>query len=344
MNDGEIGVTASGVILLGPDVTCDGFHRDYGVRVQTHVHVDHMSNFETSKGLQDIFMSEATLKLLIAEFNADLPARTETNIVVLPFEQSQLAGSSHVMLLPSGHMLGSVQVSVELQDGRRVGYSGDFQWPLSATIQVDDLVLDSTYGSEESVRHYSQEEVEQQLLCIAVEKLRRGPLHVKAHRGTVHRGLQVLSEISGCAFLASPRMCREIDVYREFGCPIGPVVCMRSPEAVGAVQSGRFIRFYGTGDQFPVQVTHGTTLVLSAFRTNPDSPVLEYSDRALSIALSDHADFDGTLEYIKATGAEYVVTDNSRGGHAVELARAITRRLGIRAEPSKSESSHEWGT
>src|SRR5437763_1508591 len=66
MKDCRIAVPASGVITLGPDVTCDGFHRDCGVRVQTHVHLDHMHNFETSKGLQDIYLSDQTLQWLIA--------------------------------------------------------------------------------------------------------------------------------------------------------------------------------------------------------------------------------------------------------------------------------------
>ncbi|MDD3662697.1 MAG: hypothetical protein PHT84_02420 [Candidatus Pacebacteria bacterium] len=342
MSDGHIGVTASGVVLLGPDVTCDGFHRDYPVRVQTHVHIDHMSNFESSKGIQDIYLTEATRKLLIAEFNADLSVRD--NIVALGFGDWRTIRTSRVMLQSSNHMLGSVQVAVELAGGRRVGYSGDFQWPLDKVIEVDELVLDSTYGSENSVRTYTQEEAEQQLLSIAIEKLKQGPIHLKAHRGTVHRGLQVLSELEHCALIASPRMCKEIDVYREYGCPIGHVLCIKSPEAKAAVESGRYIRFYGTGDQFPIQVTHGTTISLSAFRTDHENPVLLYSDRSLSVALTNHADFAGTLEYVQATGAKHVITDNARGGHAVELAIELKRRLGIKAEASECEISMEWGT
>jgi len=341
MSNGRIGVTASGVIMLGPDVTCDGFHRDYAIRVQTHVHLDHMHSFETSKGLQDIYLSSETLQLLVAEFNADLAVRD--NMIPLRFAEPRTVRSSRVMLLPSDHMLGSVQVAVELPDGLRVGYSGDFQWPLEDVIRVDQLVLDSTYGSPKSVRRYSQEEAEERLLRTAVEKLRFGPLHIKAHRGTLHRGLQVLSEIEKCPIVASPRLCSEVQVYRDFGYPIGPISSIKSPEAIAALKSDRFIRFYGMGDQFPVQLKSGTAITLSAFMTNPESPLLEYSERALSIALTNHADFEGTLEYVKATGARYVVTDNSRGGHAVELARELKGQCGIESTPSRLDISHEWG-
>jgi putative mRNA 3-end processing factor len=341
MNNGWIGVTASGVVLLGPDVACDGFHRDYNVRVQTHVHLDHMHSFETSKGMQDIYLTSATLQLLIAEFNAELPVRD--NLIEVPIGSDHLVGSSRVKFLNSDHMLGSVQVQVEMTSGRRIGYSGDFQWPLNDVIGVDELVLDSTYGSPDSVRRYSQEEAEERLLRVAIDKLQKGPLHIKAHRGTVHRGLQVLSEVEGCPFLASPRMCAEIEVYRAFGYPIGPVCSLKSPEAKEVLKSRRYVRFYGVGDQFPIQIETGTTITLSAFMTNPNEPVLEYSDRALSVALTNHADFNGTLEYVRATGAKRVITDNSRGGHAVELAAEISRQLGIQAQPSELEPSNEWG-
>ena len=81
---------------------------------------------------------------------------------------------------------------------------------------------------------------------------------------------------------------------------------------------------------------------LSAFMNKTTDPVMEYSDRGYSVALSGHADFNGTLEYILATGTKYVVTDNTRG-HGVELALAIKHRLGIDARPSSNLESHEWG-
>lgn len=341
MSQIQIGVTASGVIKLGPDVACDGFHRAYNTRVQTHVHLDHMNNFETSKGLQDIYLSDPTLQLLIAEYNADLSARD--NLIPLQFGEVRVINSSQIKLISSDHIIGSVQVAVEIEDGTRVGYSGDFQWPLGEVINVDQLVLDSTYGSPMSVRNYSQEEAEESLLSIAIDKLRFGPLHIKAHRGTLHRGMQVLTEIEDCPFLGSPRLCSEVQVYRSYGYPIGQICSIKSKEAIEIAKAGRYIRFYGTGDHFPLQINSGATIRLSAFMANPDSPVIEFSDKALSVALSNHADFEGVLQYVDATGAKYVVTDNSRGGHAVELAREIRERLGITAIPSNDEASREWG-
>src|SRR5262245_54246786 len=119
-----IDVLRSGAVLLGHSVVCDGFHRDRAVRVQTHAHDDHMHDFETSKGLQNVYMSTETHTLLCCEFNADLPIRTNV-FPIASGERADLA-DGHVTLIPSGHMLGAVQVLVEMPDGSRLGYSGDF--------------------------------------------------------------------------------------------------------------------------------------------------------------------------------------------------------------------------
>ena len=178
-------------MCLGTDVVCDGFVDGYRFRVQTHVHDDHMSDFDRSKGLQDLFFSPETFALLVAEMNADLEYRTNLHQVARGSPR-HLDDGSLLKLLPSEHMLGACQVAVELRDGVRLGYSGDFSWPLNETISVDELVVDSTYGSPNSVRRYTQDEAEQRLIELVCERLRYGSVHVNAYRGTIERVLQSL--------------------------------------------------------------------------------------------------------------------------------------------------------
>jgi putative mRNA 3-end processing factor len=341
MNEYPIEVSPSGAVLLGREVCCDGFHVDSGARVQTHIHVDHMDDFDTSKGFQQIFMSEPTMRLLFADFNADLPFRS--NIHALEASAPCEFQGCHVELLPNSHMLGSVQVAVALPKGMKLGYSGDFQWPLDNAIQVDALVVDSTYGGAECIREYSQAEVERRFLELVVSQQKKGPVHILAHRGTLQRALQILPSATDCPIVGTPRLCKEVQVYRDFGYGIGHILSADDAEGKRAISQGRFIRFYGLGDGSPVETRTGTTISLSAFMSRPDDPVLEYSERSYRVALSNHADFNGTLEYVRATGAKYVVTDNTRGGHALELALEIRSRLGIEARPSSLEFSREWG-
>jgi putative mRNA 3-end processing factor len=336
-----IDVSPSGAVLLGSRISCDGFHRDFIARVQTHVHLDHMDSFATSKGLQDIFLSEPTRDLLISEFDAELPYRE--NIHTLTLGKPYPVGEEQLTLLSSGHMLGSVQVAVQLLDGMRLGYSGDFQWPLSDVIQVEALVVDSTYGSPDRKREYTQDEVGTRFLELVFSMLKRGPVHIKAHRGTLQRAIQILTGQLDCPLLGSARLCSEIGVYRNHGYGIAPICLVGSPDGRSVLKTGRFIRFYGTGDEPPADTVAGTTITLSAYMAKPDDPVMVYSERSFSVALSNHADFVGTLDYIRATGARYVVTDNTRGGHGAELAEQISHQLGIVARPSTVAWSREWG-
>ena len=331
----------SGAVSLGPHVVCDGFLVNAMVRVQTHVHIDHMDSFETSKGKQQIIASEPTLKLLIAEFDADLPYRVNVN--ALGQGQSYEAGGSKVTLISSGHMLGSVQVQTELECGLRLGYSGDFQWPLEDVIQVDGLVVDSTYGAPNNIRRFSQGACEEQFVGLLHLLLARGPVTIKAHRGTLQRGLQIISDEIECPIIASERLSKEVNVYRDFGYTISPLIDIRSAEARELLRSDRHVRVYGTGDHAPSDLGRGSKITLSAYFTRPDNPVTEYSDRAFAVAMSNHADFEGTLEYVQKTNAKFVVTDNTRSGKGYQLAAAIKQRLGKDARPSSSVEKKGWG-
>jgi len=64
-----------------------------------------------------------------------------------------------------------------------------------------------------------------------------------------------------------------------------------------------------------------------------NTPCRQIGDREYLVALSDHSDFDGLIEYVKRSGAKQVITDNYRVSHGVVLAKEIHRRLGISAVP-----------
>lgn len=328
-----VDVFANGAVRLGSNTVCDGYARGYAFRVQSHVHDDHMSDFNRSKGEQDLFMSPETHRLLIAEQNEDLEYRD--NLIPLARGiRRQLEDGTKLTLLPSGHMLGSCQVALELCSGIRCGYSGDFAWPIDSVMQVDELVVDSTYGSPASVRRYTQDEAESCLLELISQALRRGSVHVKAYRGTIERVLQVVAGNTGVPLLASARLIAEVNVYRDHGFGAEEVVALDSDLGRAALNERSYIRLYSKGDSFGSELIEGTSITCSAYMVNTDHPLLQFSERAYRVALSNHADFKGTLAYVEATGAQRVVTDNTRS-HGVDLAIAINNHLpGVRAEPS----------
>ncbi len=335
MDRPRVDVFDNGTVCLGANLICDGYAEGFDFRVQTHVHDDHMGDFNKSKGLQDIFMSKETKALLIAEFNADIEFRD--NIIALDWgSEIELRDETKLTFVRSGHMLGSAQVVVEHPDGLRCGYSGDFSWPINDVIQVDELVIDSTYGSPASIRQYSQGDAESRLLEIVSQKLRRGSVHIHAHRGTIERVLHVLSANVGVPILGSNRLINEILVYQANGFALGTVIDFDSEEGLVALKNQSYIRLYAKGDGFGNELVKGTSISCSAFMTKPDNPVIEYSERAFGVALTNHADFEETIEYIRATGAKKVITDNTRS-HGVDLAIAINSQLGgVYAEPSSN--------
>ena len=335
-------VFASGAVCLGPTVVCDGFIQDYPYRVQTHIHDDHMVDFDTSKGFQDILMSPETYDLLVAERNADLEYRDNLIRIGRDNKEFVLNDGSKLFFLPSNHMLGSCQVALELPDGQRVGYSGDFGWPLEKAMQVDKLVVDSTYGKPSSIRHYTQEKAEDSLLSIVCERLRHGPVHIKAFRGTIERVLQVLDGRIGVPLLASEQLVREISVYQRYGLSVGSPYTFDSKIGQLANKERSYVALYSKGDGFSNEPGEGTGITCSAYMVNGDNPLLKYTDRSYCVALSNHADFQGTLAYIRATGAREIVTDNTRN-YGVELAIAINERLpGVIAKPSSNDSGPRW--
>jgi putative mRNA 3-end processing factor len=61
------------------------------------------------------------------------------------------------------------------------------------------------------------------------------------------------------------------------------------------------------------------------------SPCREIAENEFVIALSDHSDFDGLMEYVRLSRSKFVITDNFRVGYAETLAKAIEKRLGVSA-------------
>lgn len=337
----RVDVRASGAITLDDAVSCDGFAEDYSIRVQTHVHTDHMCEFNSSKGVQDILVSHATLELLYVEYNADLPIRS--NILPIHLNHATSFNNCQLRLLDNGHMLGSVQVELLCPDGFRCGYSGDFAWPLDEVIEVDELVLDSTYGSPASIRKYTQQQANNRFIELVVDRLRAGPVFIRAHRSTLQRAISCLDDAVKNPIITSSRLFEELEVYKRYGYSLTKIYDDSTEEASMARSDGSYIRLFETRERMPSGINKATSIILSAYMNRLDDPVFEYSEKSYCVALSDHADYNETLEYVRATGAKKVMTDNSRGGHGVELALALRRELGIDAVPSKNKYVRAWG-
>jgi len=340
MSDFIVDVTNEGAILLGPDIVCDGFFFGPKARVQTHIHQDHMEDFDRSKGLQKIFLSHETYSLLIFEKNADIPIRS--NIRPLDYGKQISIGDSTLKLLPSGHMIGAVQVEVILPDGTTAGYSGDFKYPIEQVINVDTLIVDSSCGSIEEVESYSEKEVMEKFLELIVKSIRKGPIQITAHRGILHKALDILDMELDIPIVANEYLIQESKIYSEYGYSVPEIICHGNKKCEKILRSGKFILIRSTYGHNPTITSPKCTHIVLRRHADKKNPVRKTESNTYAVGLSGHSNLEETLAYIQETGASYVITDNYRGQRAVELAYIIQERLGIEARASTNEISHNW--
>ena len=335
-------IRSDGTVLLGSKVSCDGFSASAPFRIQTHVHQDHMTDFSTSKGEQDIIMTRPTRDLLIAILNCEIPDRN--NILTLDEGRQHQVADGTVELMDSGHMLGSAHVRVTLKDGFRVGYSSDFFWPLFRVFEVDELVVDATYGSPDAVRRYRQQEVEERFVQLVHDRLRRGPVVVLGYRGRLQYGMSLLSGCTMHPILATRRVATVASVYKNHGFSIDPWLETESDEAKQLVLNGsRYLAFVELTEQRNHPWVRAVQKVtLSAFMVPREDPIMDYGNGDFRIALTDHADFAGTLEFIRASAARRVITHPGQGD-AYALADAVRSRLGIQAFVGPQIPIRGWG-
>lgn len=344
--DFPIDVYGSGAVLLGPDVTCDGFQADRVIRVQTHIHSDHMTDFTTSlRG--EVVMTKATRRLLELEH----PALTSrTNVRVLEYEEEWVSRETRIQLLSSDHSLGAAQVKVTLPTGVSIGYSGDFNWPLDNVIKVDALVVDATYGNPSSGKRCSQEIAQEALVDLVRKQLRNGPVHLMGDTGPLERGLLALNMsgvIDGIPMIGNKRTHWFAKVHQEFRQPMPKILLDDSKAALTALRNPPYVRIWSLHGRLPNDGLYdGTAICLTKYRTTVE-PYERISEDVFHVGFSNHADFAGTIEYVAATGASFVVTDNHRGqknDRAQHLAKMIRTQLGIATRVSTNRESMKWGS
>jgi len=322
--DWRVAVHRDSTVVLNDSVTCDGFVRGIGTRVQTHIHSDHMGGF-TSSLSGKIYCLHGTRDLLVSQHR---PYRHRQDLVGLNHgDVLKLDDGAKIQLLKNNHMLGAAQVLYESKEGLRIGYSGDFSWPCEEVIEVDQLVLDGTSGPR-TIRNYSQEDAEEAFLELVRRKLPSSPIVIRADVESMFRAVSLLDSIAGVPVILDAKGIRYSTVYAEYGCPVpDQLYCEDSEEGIAAINDGRYVmvRSRGKGTQnWDIEPTY---LKLISFGNTPDNPIHSWSDTVYNVGLSNHADFNQSLEYIKATGASNVLVDNSRYGNAIEIAFEIANRF-----------------
>jgi len=302
-----------------------------------------MGQFSESKANQRIIASVPTRDLLLAELNADL--RRRPNLIGVEADKPQAVNGALVELVASNHILGGVQVKLDAHDGYTLGYSSDFFWPMEKPIEVDELVVDATYGDPSRVRKFNQQLVEEVLIEEVLLRLRGGSsVAVIGFRGRLQYAMHLLAEHLKVPCIASDSACRLARVYEAHGYRMPELSVDSSDEAQAIIASkAQCVAFVPMPRRRQTPwIDSYAKVTLSAHMATPSSPLTTYGNGDFCLALTDHADFPGTIEYILATGAKKVWTD-PRSGNAFALANVLRREHGIESEMLLQEKGFGWG-
>ena len=129
----------NGLHLTGTPLSLDA-RRKSPLSFVSHAHSDHIARHERT------IATAATLRLMahrLGDLNAPL---------AVPYGRPFALGPLTLELLPAGHVLGSAQIRVTREDGKRIVYTGDINFAPSLTAEptqvaeCDTLVIESTFG------------------------------------------------------------------------------------------------------------------------------------------------------------------------------------------------------
>lgn len=321
-------VTYRGAVQLGKIIACDSFDETRPLRVVSHAHADHMMGLHQSlRKCQKVLMTPPT-KDLIDVLRGPLFLMGGF-VETLDYGQVLLHGEEKVTFVKADHILGAAQVVVEDADGKRVAYTGDFRIDDSPIVESDVLVMEATYGSP-SCRRSFDVDVRSLLVSLVEEGLKQGPVYVFGYHGKIQEVMQILHTAGlNAPFVASEKVFHVSKVCEKHGMHIGRLLLSDEEEGKELLETcSPCVAFY--------HMNIGNKVGLGNFRIYVsgwefDSPSRQKADKEYVVALSDHSDFDGLLEYVRRARPKLVITDNFRVGHAETFAKEVRKRFGISA-------------
>ena len=312
--------------MLGDNVACDAFDEKRPLRIVTHAHSDHLGGLRKSlRNCKKVLMTAAT-RDLAETLNESLNLR---NTEVMEYGKTLRYYDEKITLFRADHILGAAQVLLEDASGIRIAYSGDFRIDDTPVVECDVLVVDATYGSP-SCRRSFKVDVRELLVSMIEKRLRGGAVYVFGYHGKLQEVMQILRDADVAVPFVMPQRVYEVTKVCEhhgmrFGC------LSLSTDNDGRELLGKnlpCVAFYHMNARGYVGLGNAR-ITVSGWEFQ--KPCRQIGEREFLVALSDHSDFDGSIEYVKRSKAKHVITDNSRVSNGAVLAKEIRERLGVNA-------------
>lgn len=321
-------ITSKGAVILGKSVGCDGCDDSKPLRIVTHAHADHMVGLKQSlRTCEKVLMTKAT-KDLIDIMRSPLLLMGGC-VETLDYGKTLHYNEENVTLLSANHILGAAQVLVEDAEGTRIVYTGDFKLDGTPVLDADILVLEATYGSP-SCRRLFDKDVKNLLISIVEKGLKKGAVYVFGYHGKLQEVMQILHEAGlKVPFVMPERIFHVSKIYEQHGIRVGRLIRLEEKKVAEMLDGNQpCVAFYHMN--FRSKIKRGCFRVyVSGWEF--DLPCRQIAENEYVVALSDHSDFEGLMEYVRRSKPKLVITDNFRVGYAQTLARHIQKRFNISA-------------
>jgi putative mRNA 3-end processing factor len=322
-------VTRRGAILLGNHVACDAYEENRPLRIVTHAHADHTGGLRWSlRECKKVLMTEAT-RDLIDVLEGPLGPRIK-NIEPVEYDKPLRFDGERITLFKAQHILGAAQVLVEAENGERVAWTGDFRLDgTSPMLDCDTLVVESTYGSPMCRRNFDVD-IRKLLVQMVEERLKTGVVYVFGYHGKLQEVMQILNDADVTVPFVMPEKVYHVSkVCERHGMKLGCLTLSAEKQAKTLLEENLpCVAFYHMNSRGSVGLEN-ERICVSGWEFH--KPTRRISMKEHVVALSDHSDFTGLIEYVRQAKPKRVITDNHAGGHGETLAKEITRRLGIPA-------------
>ncbi|MDH4222700.1 MAG: MBL fold metallo-hydrolase [candidate division Zixibacteria bacterium] len=262
----------------------------------SHAHIDHVARHK------EILATEETKALYEHRLG-------KVKAITLGYHIPKKVKGIKVELFPSGHILGSAQILLDLA-GTRIVYTGDFKLRKSLTAKrgeikkCDILIMESTFGLPRYV-FPPAEEIYYRIIDFVEKALnqRKVPVILAYSLGKAQESIKLLGD-KGFRLSLHGTVYNLVKIYEEFGVKFKNYEKYHPENLKGKVLiTPPWTRNHKMVQELP----HKRIAFLTGWGMDNGA---KYSFRADEVfPLSDHADFKELLEYAKESNPEkiYVV-------------------------------------
>ncbi|MFA6268397.1 MAG: MBL fold metallo-hydrolase [archaeon] len=284
----------------------------------SHAHSDHVKLSKKS----EFFATPATIELVRQKYG-------EAHFSPIELNKKQKFDDFELELLPNGHMLGSAQALFSM-DGKDFVFTSDFRlqdsllFPGAVPKACDTLVLETTFGAPQYV-FPKQKEVTSEMVSWIEKNSKSGLVLLAGYSLGKAQELTKISNEAGVVPIVHDSIFEANKIYEKHGVSLGDylkldhnlkdsTVLIMPPQLVGR-------HLFATLEHFDKRK------ISSALATG-------WEHRGafdVTFPLSNHADYNDLLEYVRVSNPNLVLTDH---GFCEEFSRKLNK-LGYNSKPLK---------